>query len=96
VCFVPERPLERYCSAECRKAAARWSAWKARQKYRQTERAKALRREQSRRHRARRKEAEELEGHDERAGDECGVGHVHEVPSGFFRATVRGATRSSS
>src|SRR5439155_300147 len=42
-----------YCGAECRKAARRWSRWKAQERYRETRAGKQKRNGQSRRYRER-------------------------------------------
>lgn len=54
--FRPDHPLARYCSEHCRNEAAKWREWKARHKYRETDRGKQVRRAQSRRYRVRQKE----------------------------------------
>ena len=54
--FRPEHPQARYCSEHCRNEAGKWREWKARQKYRKTDRGKQVRRVQSRRYRVRQKE----------------------------------------
>src|SRR5512138_2543946 len=54
--FRPNYALERYCSEHCRNEAAKWREWKARRKYRKTERGKQLRCAQSRRYRVRQRE----------------------------------------
>ena len=51
--FHPRQSTQRYCSAECRKAARKWSKWKAQQRYRATKSGKAKRSGQSRRYRER-------------------------------------------
>jgi len=51
--FHPRQANQRYCSAECRKAARKWSRWKAQQRYRATKSGKAKRTDQSRRYRER-------------------------------------------
>ena len=51
--FQPRQSTQRYCSAECRKAARKWSRWKAQQRYRATKSGKANRTDQSRRYRER-------------------------------------------
>ena len=51
--FCPQRPRQRYCSDECRRAARRWSRWKAQQSYRATAVGKERRNGQSRRYRER-------------------------------------------
>ena len=51
--FHPRQSNQRYCSAECRKAARKWSRWKAQQRYRATKAGKAKRTDQSRRYRER-------------------------------------------
>lgn len=54
--FRPEHPKARYCSEHCRNEAGKWREWKARRKYRKTDRGKQVRRVQSRRYRVRKKE----------------------------------------
>ena len=44
---------QRHCSAECRKAARKWSRWKVQQRYRTTKSGKEKRSDQSRRYRQR-------------------------------------------
>ena len=51
--FHPQQSTQRYCSAKCRKAARKWSRWKAQQRYRATKSGKAKRTDQSRRYRER-------------------------------------------
>lgn len=51
--FRPQRVGQRYCSDECRRAARRWSRWKAQQSYRATAVGKERRNGQSRRYRQR-------------------------------------------
>jgi hypothetical protein len=51
--FCPQRARQRYCSDECRRAARRWSRWKAQQSYRATAAGKDKRNAQSRRYRQR-------------------------------------------
>ena len=51
--FRPQRAGQRYCSDECRRAARRWSGWKAQQSYRATAAGKERRNGQSRRYRQR-------------------------------------------
>jgi hypothetical protein len=51
--FCPQRARQRYCSDECRRAARRWSRWKAQQNYRATAVGKKRRNGQSRRYRQR-------------------------------------------
>ncbi len=57
--FRPDHPLARYCSEHCCNEAANWREWKARRKYRKTDRGKQVRRVQSRRYRVRQKERKE-------------------------------------
>jgi hypothetical protein len=97
--FRPLRPHARYCSEVCRRKARRWSAWRARQRYRQSESGKARRQEQSRRYRQRQAilpVAEEVERAEEEKA--CREGHHPEEQFDFFcaaLATVRVATRAS-
>jgi hypothetical protein len=48
--FHPRQARQRYCSAECREAARRWSRWKAQQRYRATAAGQQQRNGQSRRY----------------------------------------------
>jgi ParB family transcriptional regulator, chromosome partitioning protein len=51
--FHPRQARQRYCSARCRKAARKWSRWKAQQRYRATAAGQQKRNGQSRRYRER-------------------------------------------
>lgn len=51
--FHPQQTRQRYCSEHCRKAARKWSRWKAQQRYRATTAGKRKRNGQSLRHRKR-------------------------------------------
>ena len=51
--FRPRQARQRYCSEDCRKAARKWSRWKAQQKYRTTDGGKQKRNGQGRRYRER-------------------------------------------
>ena len=51
--FHPQQARQRYCSAECRTAARKWSKWKAQRRYRATKSGQAKRSDQSRRYRER-------------------------------------------
>ena len=51
--FHPRQARQRYCSAECRKAARKWSRWKAQERYRETAAGQQKRNGQSRRYRER-------------------------------------------
>lgn len=51
--FRPRTAMERYCSEACREEAREWSAWRADQTYRASERGRARRQEQSKRYRER-------------------------------------------
>ena len=51
--FHPRRARQRYCSAECREAARKWSRRKAQERYRETEAGQQKRNGQSRRYRER-------------------------------------------
>ena len=59
--YRPQRAQQRYCSEDCVSAAEKWSKWKARKRYRRTEKGKRRRREQSRRYRQRQREKRERE-----------------------------------
>jgi len=51
--FHPHQARQRYCSEDCRKAARKWSRWKAQQKYRTTDGGRQKRNGQSVRYRER-------------------------------------------
>jgi hypothetical protein len=51
--FHPRHARQRYCSAECREKARKWSRWKAQQRYRETAAGQVKRNGQSRRYRER-------------------------------------------
>lgn len=51
--FHPRQARQRYCSERCRKAARKWSQWKAQQRYRETAAGQAKRNDQSARYRQR-------------------------------------------
>jgi len=51
--FHPRQARQRYCSAECRKAARKWSRWKAQERYRGTAAGQQKRNGQSGRYRER-------------------------------------------
>ncbi len=51
--FHPRHARQRYCSAECRTKAEKWSRWKAQQRYRETAAGQAKRNGQSCRYRQR-------------------------------------------
>ena len=51
--FRPRQAHQRYCSAQCRKAARKWVRWKAQQTYRATPAGQQKRNGQSRRYRER-------------------------------------------
>jgi len=53
--FHPRQARQRYCREGCRKAARKWSRWKAQQKYRTTAGGKRKRNGQSQRYRERAK-----------------------------------------
>src|SRR5262249_28389052 len=83
--FRPRQPSQRYCSAECRTAARRWSRWKAQQRYRTTEAGRAKRNAQSRRHRERVKSRKSPEPEAENEAARV------ITPEHFFRTHVRPA-----
>jgi hypothetical protein len=72
--FHPQQASERYCSAQCREKARKWSAWKAQQKYRATPVGKEKRKAQSRRYRKRK----------ERAGGEAADEAARVISPKFF------------
>src|SRR5579862_9621779 len=51
--FHPRQARQRYCSERCRKAARKWSRWKAQRRYRKTAPGQQKRNGQSRRYRER-------------------------------------------
>jgi hypothetical protein len=51
--FHPRQANQRYCSERCRKAARKWSRWKAQERYRETAAGQQKRNGQSRRYRER-------------------------------------------
>lgn len=51
--FRPQHPWSRYCGADCRSKARRWSRWKAQKRYRATGSGKRQRKAQSCRYRER-------------------------------------------
>jgi hypothetical protein len=51
--FHPRQARQRYCSAECRERARKWSRWKAQQRYRETAAGQEKRNGQSQRYRDR-------------------------------------------
>jgi hypothetical protein len=59
--FQPRHVRQRYCSEDCRKAARRWSRWKAQQRYRDTAAGQEKRNGQSRRYRERVKSRQAVE-----------------------------------
>lgn len=59
--YLPKRAQQRYCSEECARAAEKWRKWKARKRYRGTEKGKRRRREQNYRYRQRQREKQERE-----------------------------------
>jgi hypothetical protein len=83
--FRPRRAGERYCSDQCRRAARRWSRWKAQQSYRATAVGKERRNGQSRRYRQR-------VGNRQPAAPEEAVSEVARVIThNFFRLLLRPA-----
>ena len=81
--FRPRQANQRYCSAECRKAARKWSHWKAQQRYRATKSGKAKRTDQSRRYRERTRSRKSSESEAENEAARV------ITPEYFFRADVR-------
>jgi len=83
--FYPRQVRQRYCSAECRKAARKWSRWKAQQKYRTTDGGKQKRNGQSRIYRERVK--------NRKTPEPAAVSEAARVitPEPFFRTHVRPA-----
>jgi hypothetical protein len=83
--FHPRQVHQRYCSEGCRKAARKWSRWKAQQRYRDTAVGKRKRNGQSRRYRERVK--------NRKPADKVAVEQAARVitPEDFFRAYLRSA-----
>jgi hypothetical protein len=59
--FRPGQARQRYCSEHCRKAARKWSGWKAQQRYREKAAGQEKRNGQSRRYRERVKSQKPVE-----------------------------------
>jgi hypothetical protein len=90
--FPPRRATQRYCSDGCRRAARRWSRWKAQQSYRATAAGKEKRNGQSRRYR------ERIRNRRPAAPEEAVAGAARVITKDFFSTTVataRAATRDS-
>ena len=83
--FPPRQAGQRYCSEDCRKAARRWSRWKAQRKYRTTAAGKAKRNHQSRCYRERVKTRKPPEA--EPVNETARV----ITPEDFFRPQLRSA-----
>lgn len=83
--FFPRRPRERYCSEECRRAARRWSRWKAQQSYRATAPGKQKRNGQSRRYRQRVRDRRQA------APDNAIPESARVITKNFFRPLLRPA-----
>jgi hypothetical protein len=81
--FQPRHACQRYCSAECRKKARKWSGWKAQQRYRRKAAGKEKRNGQSGRYRERVK--------DRKAAEPAAVSECARVitKEHFFRAELR-------
>lgn len=59
--FHPRQAHQRYCSDGCRKAARKWSRWKAQERYRESAAGQQKRNDQSRRYRERVKDRKPAE-----------------------------------
>jgi hypothetical protein len=59
--FHPRQARQRYCSDGCRKAARKWSRWKAQERYRESVAGQQKRNDQSRRYRERVKDRKPAE-----------------------------------
>jgi len=94
----PRQARQRYCSAECREKARKWSRWKAQQKYRTTAGGKQKRNGQSGRYRERVKsrKAAEPEGVNEAARviTQEHFFRAHVRPAGVLRAVRAPAAKS--
>ncbi len=90
--FHPRRVDQRYCGEECRRAARRWSRWKAQQNYRATTAGKDKRNGQSRRYR------ERVRSRPPAATEEAVLESARVITKDFFStivATGRAAMRDS-
>jgi hypothetical protein len=83
--FHPRQANQRYCSAECQKAARKWSRWKAQQRYRATKTGKEKRTDQSRRYRQRVKNRKPMA----QEADNKAARVI--TPEHFFRSILRSA-----
>ena len=81
--FRPQRARQRYCSDECRRAARRWSRWKAQQSYRATAAGKEKRNGQSRRYR------ERVRNRQPAAPEEAVPEAARVITHNFFRLLLR-------
>jgi hypothetical protein len=94
----PRHACQRYCSAECREKARKWSRWKAQQKYRKTTGGKQRRNGQSGRYRERVKSRKPPEP--EAVSDSARVitqeyfFRAHLRPAGLLRAIRTAAAKS--
>jgi hypothetical protein len=94
----PRHARQRYCSAECRERARKWSRWKAQQKYRTTAGGKQKRNGQSGRYRERVKsrkppEPEAVSAAARVIPQEYFFG-AHLRPAGLLRAVRTAASKS--
>lgn len=81
--FRAGRASQRYCSDECRRAARKWSCWKAQQSYRATAAGKAQRNGQSRRYR------ERVRNREQAAREEAVPDTARVITNNFFRPLLR-------
>ena len=81
--FSPQRARQRYGSDECRRAARRWSRWKAQQSYRATAVGKERRNGQSRRYR------ERVRNRQPAAPEEAVPEATRVITHSFFRLLLR-------
>jgi hypothetical protein len=91
--FHPQRATQRYCSDGCRRAARRWSCWKAQQSYRATAAGQDKRNGQSRRYR------ERVRNRSQAAPEEAVSEPARVIIKDFFSTTVvtgLAATKDSS
>ncbi len=82
--FHPRQARQRYCSERCRKAARKWSRWRAQQRYRATTPGKHKRNGQSQRYRERLRTRKPPE-------PEAVGGAARVITKNFFRAWLRPA-----
>ena len=91
--FHPWQARQRYCSERCRKAARKWSRWKAQERYRETAAGQQKRNGQSRRYRERVKSRKPAEPE---AVNGAREGNHYQTVFSIMVATGPAATREST